>query len=925
VTTLDRTAAPTGPRPARPSGGWVRLHVLGAIFKRDFFGYFSSPAGYVFITLFVLACSWVAFGLDEFFARNLANLDTLNTWMPYLLLFFVPAITMSVWAEERRQGTEELLLTLPARDVEVVLGKFLAALGIYTVALAFTLSPIVLLFLGSPDPGVMLATYFGYWLMGAMLIAVGLVASILATNVTVAFILGGLFCAVPVFAALVGSALKGLPGIGQDLGEALETLSVPAQFRDFGSGVVPLSGVMYFVALTVAMLYVNMVLLGRRHWAGGTRSSGLWLHYLARAVCLVVALASLAVMTGKLGARPDISAEGLNTLSGTSINLIRQVPANRPIYIQAFYSPKVPREYVETKTDFLNILREIQARGGDRIRLNLVPTERYSEAAREAEKKFGITPRRVFTAAEGQQGSDEIFLGVAFTSGPEEVVVPFVDRGLPVEYELVRSLRVVSGSKRKKVGILQTDARLLGGFDFRAMNQNTEWEVVTELKKQYEVTSIPADEPISADLDALIVAQASSMTQPQIENLTAFVRGGGPTLLLLDPLPFVDPSLAPSEPRTPPGGMFGGQPPPEPKGDLGPLLDLLGVIWPSDEIVWNRYNPHPVLSDAPPEYLFIGRGSGAADSFGNDPASESLQKVVLLFGGLLRPRGGTVDFQPLLRTNELGGTLTYAETVQRGFMGMMNLNRSRPYRPSGQAYTVAARVKGPAPAAVEDGPPPLDPAAKKPEAKPSGKPLHAVVIADLDLISDTFFQLRRDRPQTYEFLNFDNVTFVLNCVDTLVGDDSFLDLRTRRSRHRTLEVVEAQSRRFIKANQDEDTKADEAAREELTKAQGALDKKVAEVRARKDLDERTQQIMLDSLQDVENRRFEVTKATIDARKERTKELNRANREQAVRTIHTRIRALAILLPPLPPLLLGLAVFAARARRENRGANPNRIA
>jgi len=873
----------------------MRRHVVQAIFRRNFFSYFGSPTGYVFIAVFVALSAGLAFWRETFFGHNLADLDPLNEYFPYLLLFFVPAVGMAIWAEERKQGTDELLLTLPATDGEIVLGKYLSGLGIYTVALLFSLTNVVTLrYLGHPDLGVMIGTYLGYWFLGGALLAVAMVASLLTSSQTVAFILGALFCAVPVFLAKAGGISSGR------IQDGLESLGVTAPFSDLASGVCSLRAVLYFLSLAAIFLYLNLVLLARRH----TERRDRWLHFGVRTASLLVIGIALGILASRVGGRVDLTEERLHTLTEPSRQILSKIDPGRPVLIQAYISPEVPEGYVEQRETLVGLLREFDGLGGDRIQLRIVDTERYSPEARLAEDQFGIRPITVRAGGGEEEDAEGIYLGVALTCGAEEVVIPFFSRGLSVEYELTRSIGTVTGAHRRKVGIANTDAKLFGGLDFQTMSSAPEWEILAELKKQYDVVQIGLDTPVVEKLDALLVAQVSSLTQSQMNTLSAYIKQGGPALLFDDPFPQFNPRLAPGEAKANPGRnqMMGMMPPPpgEPKGDLMKFCADLGLQFPSETIVWDTYNPHPKLNFLPREILFVGQ-----DRFNqSDPITSGLQEMVLLHSGEIRPQGSLpLTFTPLLTTTPMSGGVLKSQLFQNSFFGMQRIEPQ--YRPRGQSATLAARIKGsitPTPAAPNQPPP------------ASASNINVIFVADLDCIGNQFFQMRAEAP---EGLNFDNVTFVLNCVDVLAGDESYVELRKRRPRHRTLETFENLTKSHNQRMLDETKEAEEKAEKELSDAKARLNEKVDAVRKRTDLDERRKEMEIRNLEEVENKRYAVAQREIDERKKAAIERSKGTMKQRVRLIKNNIRLLAVILALVPPLIMGLYMFTRRLAAQGR--------
>ncbi len=890
----------------------INWNLVKSIVRRDLRMYFTNPTGYVFITLFVFLSATAAFWQDRFFLNNLANLDQLNALFPYLLLFFIPALTMGVWADENKQGTDELLLTLPATDFEIVLGKYAATLGIYSASLIFSiLHVVVLMFLGSPDIGLMIGNYFGYWLAGAALISVGMLASLLTANVTISFILGALFCGFFVF-------IDNVAGIfGDGFQNFVRPIAIFDHFGDFAKGVVSFSGLLYFLSITAVMLYLNVTFLSRRHWPNEADGYKMWIHHLVRGVALVLAVISFNAVLARLHMRLDVTAEQLHSLSGETQALLDNLPDDRTVFIQAFISPDqdVPQQYVQTKQNLLSFLREIDAEAGGKVEVQVHETEPYTSQAKDAREKFGINPVEVPDLNSTRAASSKLFMGVAFTSGAEEQVIPFFDRGLPAEYELTRSIRVVAGSQRKKIGVLNTEAKLFGGFDFQTMNSSPEWQVVQELKKQYDVVQIAASAPITEELDGLLAVLPSSLPQEEMDNLQAYIETGAPTLLLVDPLPVVNIGLSPSERAGANKNPFQQNqgPPPKPKGNIQGLLSKVGVNWNIRQVTWDAYNPHPELAGIPPEVVFVGQGNQNPESFSKDhSASSGLQEIVLLYPGSLRPGMNGVEFTPLLKSSlEGSGSLMYQQLVQRSFFGTQMVDSRRiPHRATPVDFVFAAQVKGEI----------IDPAANGESDSTSAitppKTVNAIVISDLDFISEQFFEIRK---RGIENLNFDNISFFLNCMDHLVGDESFVELRKRRVRHRTLTTLERQVQDYNDQRTVEESQAESEAQLELAEAQSNLDTKVAEVRNRTDIDERSKEMMARNLQEAESRKFEVRKANIEAEKEAKVAASKENMEGKIRGIQSTIRTLAVLLPPIPVFIIGLMTFVKRQRRENEAA------
>jgi ABC-2 type transport system permease protein len=539
---------------------------------------------------------------------------------------------------------------------------------------------------------------------------------------------------------------------------------------------------------------------------------------------------------------------------------------------------------------------------------------------------------------------------------------------MPVEYELVRSIATVAGDQRKKLGVVKTDAEMMGGFSMAGMQprQIPKQLILEELEKQYKVEEVdPTNSIEPGRYDALLIVQPSTLGPPQLANVVEAVKKGQPSVIFEDPFPLVMPqAVGTTQEKPPQGGMFGMGGGPQPKGDIGALWDALEIQVTGDtrsskmpgqramksDVIWQVYNPYPRFQGRGlgPELVFIRNDMpDNREPFNHEaPVVSGFEEVLFPYPtGISQQMGAKLKMTELVRSADGRSGTIDTNKLQATQLDPISLELERG-RPSKQGYILAAWIRGDAKAegaesadkSVEIKPTSTN--AESTEAGRDGKPagVNAIYVADIDVLSSVFVRMRNEPNLMVARFRFDNVPFVCNLIDAVAGESRFLEIRKRKPKHSTLRMVELRAADARDKQKEANDKKQAEYEKELKKADEDKEKTFAEFKKIfEDLQKKQQAgdevdpakiqaaaTQLAIKQRIAERTAEVTKERL--KRERDQELAEIERQrdQDLQQIQNDYKIQATVFPPILPLLVGLVVWARRRIREREGVSRSRM-
>lgn len=398
------------------------MKTIFRIAKKEFESFFSSPIAIIFIGVFLAVNLFIFFWVETFFASNIAEVRPLFKWMPILLIFLTAAITMRLWAEERRAGTLEFLLTSPVSPWALVFGKFLACLGLVAVSLLLTLPlPVTVSFMGPLDWGPVFGGYLAALFLAAAYIAVGLYISGKSENQIVSLIATVLVCS---FFYLLGSETLSA-FFGNKGAEILQLLGSGSRFNSITRGVIDLRDLYYDLSLTGIFLSLNIYSLEKIRWADNPANS----HHRRWQLAAGLIIANFFVANFWLAPigvlRTDMTHGNIYSISEATRNYLKQL--KEPLLIRGYFSAQTHPLLAPLVPRLRDLLQEYAVAGGGKVRVEFVDPQEHPEMEKEAGQKYGIRPVPFQTASKYQSAVTNSYFDLLIQYGDQFEVLGYRD------------------------------------------------------------------------------------------------------------------------------------------------------------------------------------------------------------------------------------------------------------------------------------------------------------------------------------------------------------------------------------------------------------------------------------------------------------------------------------------------------------------
>ena len=745
---------------------------IKAVFKREFKAYFDSPVAYVFLTAFLVLAGFLTFGVAMFFERRQADLTPFFFWHPWVYLLLVPAATMGVWADERRNGTAELLLTLPVTITEVLIGKFLAAWSFVGIGLALTF-PVALTagYLGSPDWGAVFCGYLGSLLLSGAAVAIGVFASTLSRSSVVGFVvsLALVFLLLIIgFDPVIGAVAAW--GVPTAITDSVASCSLLSHFEAMRKGVVDFADIGYYFAMMVFMLAAAKTVTDGRRGA----SKGIVGLVLVGAIA-----ASSVVILANLPLRCDMTAENLYTLSKGSKAVLGQLTEDVTLkYYVSSSSAEMPMALKTYAQQVGNLLKEYERAGGGRLVVEEYDPKPDSDAEEWAQR-YGVEPQ-----TGGNPFGQGIYFGVVAVCGDREetlgVLSPRTESTL--EYDLTRLVTRVAWPERPVVGVMTSLPDVLGGQMNPMMMQMGQrppqgWAAFSELAKDYDVRTVEPDaEKIDDDVKTLVVVHPKNLSDKALYAIDQFVLRGGKLVACVDPFSIKDMQSSRSQ-QNPMMGQMGGDGP----STLGKLFDAWGVKFEEGKISCDleaatKLNNGQGGVESNPAFLSLG----TANMDKGDLIVADLTNVMFPFAGAFtfEKKDMDISFEPVITTSKDNSCSTDKMAMQYG--GMKDMV------PDGKERILAARLSGTFKTAFPKGPDGTNDVSK---ALAEGKG-NVLLFADSDFLADDFCvrMMRTPFGSIPQLIN-ENLTLFSNAMEQFAGREELIGVRSRGASDRPFTVV----------------------------------------------------------------------------------------------------------------------------------------